>query len=239
MTGNIIKNNIKVICKKTNGSLKLVKGGEYEITRLTTIFGKRCVNIQNLGSYKVDNFVLEDGQPVSNLNDFYTEIPEIIDCEHKNYTGQFVRCRFSYSKDLKEGEIYYVENQIKEECSMIITKYYKYFLKIRGVKNKVQSYAFEELPLEEQRYIKLKTLNGTEIKTGEQTRKFLLYTEAERIAILFDLLAKSLSDCNKSKGIENTKKIIVDMMLMKGRKYVVNIEDIENFINKNITDLIK
>jgi uncharacterized protein YlzI (FlbEa/FlbD family) len=29
------------------------------------------------------------------------------------------------------------------------------------------------------------------------------------------------------------------MMLMKGRKYVVNIEDIENFINKNITDLIK
>jgi len=230
----IIKEPIKVICKKTNGSLKLIKGEEYDALSLSTYWSRRYLNIKNVGRYQLSNFTLKNGETLDNMQDFSVVKPKSLNCEDVDYTGQFVRCRCSSNKYLKSNELYYVEGQ-----SVLHLKYgTKYSLKIRGIKTKIDRYNFEEIPLSEQRNLKLKNLNGdTEIKTGEQTRKFLLYSIHEKKSILLELLSKSIIDANKINNKENLKQRIIDMMLMKGKKYCIILEDIEDFMKNKVDEL--
>jgi hypothetical protein len=103
-------------------------------------------------------------------------------------------------------------------------------LKIRGVKNVVNPSNFIEIPLIEQRKLKLKHLNGgPPIITGEKTRKFLLYTEQEKINIIVQLLSKVLIDITNAK---TTGQIdIKNSMLKKGSRYHIIEDDLIEFID--------
>jgi hypothetical protein len=142
-------------------------------------------------------------------------------------------------KSLKAGEIYYVEEQKIKKDSNPKNGYYRSDVKfkIRGIKNPVSTYKFEEIDIKEQRNIKLKNLKGDKIKTGEQTRKFLLYTEKEKIQILFETLTRVLSDLAK---IEiNEKPNLIRLMLIKGNKYALIEDDIKFFLKEKIETILK
>jgi len=166
------------------------------------------------------------------------EMRKEVDPKSKNYTGEFVKCRYSSGKSYKEGEIYYVEKQISIEKKSSgwynSNTYTEYKFKIRGIKISSSTHRFEEIPIIEQRKIKLKNLKGEKIKTGEQTRKFLLYSEKEKISILFEILSKVLIDINKTDNIEKLNFDIVDLMIKKDLKYSLTREDIEPFLRENL-----
>jgi hypothetical protein len=232
-----LTNPLKVICINPKCSIKLIKGATYIAESIHTYNKKRSVYLKNVGSYDPKNFTLLNGDPLTNQPDFTIE-RNLLDA-NKNYTGQFVKCRYSSGKSMKEGEIYYVENEKRElrKGYGSNNNYYDVKLKIRGVRNFVSTYRFEEIPIKEQRNIKLKNLKGEKIKTGEQTRKFLLYTEKEKINILFEILARTMADLNK---IEYDKEInIVDQMITKGRNYNIAKEDIIPFLKNKIEIILK
>lgn len=229
----LYKAPIKVICINPKNSTKLIKGATYQASSIHSWNKKRTIYLKDVGSYSIANFTLLDGRSLDGEPDFSLE-NKSLDTE-KSYTGQFVKCRYSTGKSLKEGEIYYVEKEKREPRGN--GRYVNLKLKIRGVRNYVSPYRFQEMDIKEQRNIKLKNLKGDKIKTGEQTRKFLLYSEKEKITILFETLAKVMTDLNK---IEIETEIdIVGLMLLKGRKYDISGEDIRPFLKNKIETILK
>jgi len=233
-TDNIYKEPLKVVCISTRGSKKLIKGGIYLANRLY----KTEVYLSGVGRYPVENFTLLNGGLLSKEPSFSVEHKKSVNPSQTNYTGQFIQCRFSTGK-LKEGEIYFVEDQRKiERKGYQGSINYIYKLKIRGFRNCMSSYRFNEISTIEQRSIKLKNLNGDKIKTGEQERKFLLYSDKERISILFQLLTKILIDMNNVQF--NSKEIdITKLMLLKGKDYNLIEEDVKIFLKSKVEALIK
>lgn len=227
----IYKEPIKVICINSKNSTKLIKGATYQASSIHSWRNKRTVYLKDVGSYGIKNFTLMDGRSLDAEPDFTIE-RKGLDNE-KNYTGQFIKCRYSTGKSMKEGEIYYVEKEKRETL-----RYGRNMkLKIRGIRNYVSPYRFEEIDIREQRNIKLKNLKGDKIKTGEQTRKFLLYTEKQKITILFDVLAKVMTDLNKIE-IE-TEVDLIGLMILKGRNYNISAEDIKPFLKNKIETILK
>ena len=188
------------------------------------------------GSYDPQVFTLLNGDSLKNMPDFNIEIKKLDD--NKSYIGQFVRCRYSTGKSMKEGEIYYVEDERKTTKQRYNNQQYiDIKLKIRGIRNYVSRYRFQEISIKEQRYIKLKNLKGEKTKTGEQTRKFLLYTEKQRIVILFETLTRVMTDLSK---MEIDSKIdIVKLIITKGKKYNINEDDITPFLKGKIETILK
>jgi len=238
----VYKDPIRVVCINAKNSKKLIKGATYFATAIRTYNrgnqSDRHVYLKDVGSYVAKNFTLSDGSSLDNQPDFSVQYRSSLDYTNKNYTGQFIKCRYSSGKSMKEGEIYYVE----EQRSVPHTGYngqirYDIKFKIRGVKNCVNPYRFEEIPITEQRAIKLKNLKGDKIKTGEQTRKFLLYTEKERVSILFEALTKAVLDLNKVEIKEKTD--LVSIMIAKGYNYAINEDDIKPFLKGKIETLLK
>lgn len=229
---------LRVICINPKGSVKLIKGAIYEANSLITHQNKKRVYLNNVGNYDAINFVLEDSyKNLSNEPDFITQYKRNYLDVNKNYIGQFVKCRYSNSKYLKTDEIYYVEDQkIITTMGYNHTPHYNLRLKIRGIKNYISYYSFYEIPIKEQRNIKLKNLHGIKTKTGEETRKFLLYTEKEKITILTELFYKVITDIN---NIESKNKInFLDLMLTKGKRYHIISEDLTDFF-KRMKPLLK
>lgn len=229
----ILRDPIKVIYN-SNKSTKLIKGATYLATSIRTYINQHInttyknVTLKNIGTFNVENFISLDGRPLNEKGDFILTIGEKLNAD-VNYIGQFIKCIWDSGNILKNGEIYYVENQ-KRQAHVGYKGYISYSLKlkIRGIKNYVNDYHFEEIPIQKQRNLKLKNLNGVKIKTGDRTRKYLLYSEKERIAIIFELLTKVLIDINNS---EITDKLdIVKLMLNKGKKYRLIEEDILPFL---------
>jgi len=233
--------SLKVICI-TKNSTKLIKGATYSAISIHSYtHGKisdRTIYLKNVGNYSIKNFTLLDGSSLDSIADFNIERTKGVDTNFTNYTGQFVKCRYSSGKSLKEGEIYYIEEQRKTERKGYNGKiYYDFKFKIRGIRNCVSPYRFETIPIAEQRNIKLKNLKGEKIKTGEQTRKFLLYTEKQKNCILFKILSQVLLDID---NVEIDSKInISELMLTKGNKnYAIIKEDIELFLKCDISKLL-
>ena len=241
MATETYKNPIVIICIKSSTSTKIIKGCQYLAIRLYGPSNERYVQIKDVGTYKAEYFTLLDGTSLKNVNDFSIQSYDRVIPNVKDYTGQYVKCVYSSSKYLKEDEIYYVEQQIKGykyNYTYRGTKEYEYYFKLKNIKNKVNTYRFKEIPLIEQRNIKLKNINGDTIKTGDMTRKFLLYNEIEKNTILFNLLSRSLYDINKIQNKNNIKELIIKMMLIKGKCCSILKEEIESFLNNNINDLI-
>jgi len=235
---------LQVICINPANSMKLIKGAIYEALSIHTwtphLFSgrkRRDIYIKYVGNYDTKNFTLLNGSSLDNEPDFSLEKKNLD--PKKDYTGQFVRCRYSgTSKTLKEGEIYYIEKEKKEISRIMLGNSLSHKLKIRGVKNYISAYKFEEIDIKEQRYIKLKNLKGDKIKTGEQTRKFLLYSEKERIKILFEILTKVITDLSKIIEI-NSDIDIITLMIKKGKEYDISDEDIRSFLKNKIETIIK
>jgi len=245
-----LKESLKVICVNPYSSAKLIKGAVYLADSLSSYTwgskkGKKYVCLKDVGTYKADYFTTYDGQPLQDFSDFHiTQNTKSLDPRNKDYTSEYIRCRYSTSKNLKKDEIYYVEKQIKNE---IITtnhrganlKHYEYKLKLRGIKLPIKSlYAFEEIPIIEQRKFKLKNIKGEKIKTGEQTRKFLLYSEKEKVSILFEILSKVLLDLSKINNTNDIQIDIIDLMIRKDSRYGLTREDIEPFLKETIQESV-
>ena len=232
----------KVICINSKGSTKLVKGCIYTVTSLSigTRANKvdRIINLKEIGSYSIKYFTLLDGSTLENMPEFLPERNKVLDTHDRNtgeiktnYSGQYIKCRWGSSKNLKEGEIYLVEDQkITSRIGFKNQIYYDAKIKVKGLKNYLSPWEFEEISLSEQRKLKLKSLKGIKIKTGDETRKFLLYTEREKMSVFFDTLSRSLAEV---KSIEMTEQPnIIELMLRKGDKHNIKQEDIEPFLTK-------
>jgi len=236
---------LKIICINDKHSIKLIKGAVYLANALYTSTNtykktiERVVYIEKLGRFNIKYFTDINGEPLDKLSDFnnWNNVNNLaLDTSKKDYTGQFVKCTSNTGKTLKEGEIYYVELQKKTRYSTVF--------KIRGIKNNILPYHFEEIPIKEQRSIKLKNLKGETTKTGERTRKYLLFSEKEKISIMFSILSQVLIDINNTSEIDVNLINITELMTIKGkRNYNIIEEDIQEFTNKflknNIESLIK
>jgi len=227
---NIVKESLKVICIKST-SRKLIKGGIYSASCLNT---QKCwhsndyfktIYIDNIGSYNSSYFTNIDGTSFDNTADFTTKYQKNLDCGAINYTGQLVRCSYGSGKILKEGEIYFVEEQKNRT------------IRIKGSRFFYSSYNFNEIPVAKQRLIKLKELKGEKTKTGDQTRKFLLFTENEKKLILFELLYKVLINLRSVELKE--KPNIPKLMLSLGGKYNIIEKEVIEFLSQEIDNLIK
>ena len=238
---NILK-PLKVICINSKNSIKLIKGGIYSAESLySRVGGEKTIYLRNIGDYNIKYFTSIDGDSLNNIPDFNLNSKRV-DPDKNNYTGQFVMSGYSNGKSIKEGEIYYVEEHkklIENRANFrgVVTQSNVDKFKLRGIKTPIRSYNFIEIDSKEQRYIKLKNLKGENTKTADQTRKFLLYSEKERTIILFETLTKALIDL---KHVELDKPAnIVEMMLIKGKNYVINEDDIKSFLNEKIITSIK
>ena len=233
---------LKIICINDKHSIKLIKGAVYLANALYTSTNtykktiERVVYIEKLGRFNIKYFTDINGEPLDKLSDFnnWNNVNNLaLDTSKKDYTGQFVKCTSNTGKTLKEGEIYYVELQKNSTV-----------FKIRGIKNNISPYHFEEIPIKEQRSIKLKNLKGETTKTGERARKYLLFTEKEKTSIMFNILSQVLIDINNTSEIDVNLINITELMTIKGkRNYNIIEEDIQEFTNKflknNIESLIK
>lgn len=231
-------NTLKVKCIDAKRSKKLIEGAIYPVIAINSYRGEKIIYLRNMGGFPIEYFKTIDGSSLVNYQDFNPKRRESIDFTKKNYTGQLVKCHDGSGKVLKENEIYYIDEQRTiEKVDRNNKKYYETKLKVRGIRNLISPWRFEEIPLIEQRNLKLKNLNKTKIKTGEQTRKFLLYSEKEKIHILFQILVKVLYDI---KNIELPEDIdIIKLMAIKGnRDYSLIEEDITLFFKNNIETLL-
>lgn len=222
------KDPIKVICVKTASSKKLIKGAIYSATHIGTSYNKERYIRITVGHYSLDCFTHIDGSSLENIPDFIVNRQDLD--KDKDYTDQCVKCNYSSNKTLKEGEIYYVEAQKNEiRYDWHKNPYNHITLKIRGMKNWTSSSNFEEVPVSDQRKIKLKNIRGEKVKTGESTRKFLLYSKKERTQILLQLLTSCIADINNTELTEQVD--ISKLILKKGTKYNILEEDVRPFIN--------
>lgn len=233
----IIKTPLQVICINTGKSKKLIKGGIYQATRQTIRNTIKYVSV-NAGSFRSELFSLTDGSPLTSEPEFEIHRDNTnLNTSEKNYTGEYVRCRYG-SGNLKTDEVYMVEQQRKiEKLRYNGQPYFEYKFKIRGIRNLINTYRFSELSTTEQRNFKLKKLQGIEIKTAEKTRKFLLYTEKEKIYNLYNVLTRTLLDMQKIDF--NEKPDIIKLMLVRGKEYGMAEEDIIPFLKESSESLLK
>jgi hypothetical protein len=221
---------IDVICINPKASTKLIKGATYSVYYLNTNnIGNRTAYINHIGRYDCKNFSLYDGSSLDSIPDFYDDTDEILDTASKNYSDQFIKCRYDAGKFIKCGEIYYVEEQVIRNVKAWNVIIAVQRLKIRGVDHVVNPNNFIEIPIAEQRKLKLKSLNGEKIITGDKTRKFLLYIEKEKINIIVQLLSKVLIDINNANTTEqiDIKKSIVK----KGPTHNIIEDDLIEFLD--------
>ena len=234
----IYKEPMKVICINTKNSKKLIKDAIYYATSIGSDYNnntdERYIRI-SIGKYSLNCFTSIDGNSLKNEPAFVIEQKSSLDFS-KDYTDQCVRCSWSSSKVLKNGEIYYVESQRmsnRKDWRGTLVPYHQ--IKLRGIKNWAPLCNFEEIHISEQRKIKLNNLNGEKVKTGESTRKFLHYSEKERIQILFQLLNSSLIDINNAELVERVD--LLKIILNKGKPHGIIDEDVKPFL-KNIKKLL-
>ena len=240
----IYKDPLEVICTSDKSS-KLIKGSKYFAISIYTntlpeVEGDdriRTVYIKNLGGFNTKIFSLLDGSPLHNHPDFIID-QKNVDPDKESYIGQFVKCRFDHGKSLKESEIYYVEDQKITQTKRFSRTTNLYKFKIRGIHNWIASYRFDKISIAEQRLIKLRNLEGIKkLKTGDQSRKFLLYSEKEKSVILLNILTKVLTDINNANL--GTKYNLIELMLNKGNNYNITKNEIFDFLNNNILELLK
>lgn len=229
---------LKVTCTNPKTSLKLIKGAIYDAVALQTRYGLRKLSLDNIGHYDCKNFEILGGGGFDNILDFSID-RKFLDID-TDYTNHLVKCKYSNSKNLKPNEIYLVQRQerfISYQNKISGQKFYDIKLKIKGIKALVSRYRFQEIPMAKQRQLKLKNLNGDNIKTGEETRKFLLYTEKEKFSILTELLTKTLIDINCATFLDGQKVNIINLILRRGKIYNI-LEDDLIFFMKQITPLL-
>lgn len=233
---------LNVICINDKGTKKLIKNQKYKAISLfedtyynTVIHNgkkvfKRKIYIDGINSYDVSRFKLVNSDisfyDMDLFGDKYPVRRRFLNY-NLDYTGQYVMCSYSNSKYLKEKEIYLiVKDDIKNRR-----------LKLKGIKYYQSKYKFEEIELKEQRNLKLKSITGEDINDGVSKRKFLHYSEFEKIKILFETLVESMSNINNVEELNNIN--IVDVMLKMGKKNDIEESDILPLFDSSIKNIMK
>jgi len=251
---------LEIVCVNDNGTKKLIKGQKYFAEALWEDNGwnnnktpsiphkgkfvhRRRIRVKGINDYFVDRFKPTDGSNFYDISVFGEKNrwknDNIIKPNNKNYIGQYILCRYEgKSKYLKSGQIYYVEDH---RSTPIVNNWggthIKHTFKLTGLRNYVSPFGFNEIPLKEQRKLKLQSIGGKEIISGLNKRKFLYYSDIEKKKILIQLFLDSI------KNLENIKDLngvtIVDLMVNSGKNYDVIEEDIKPLINKSLSKIAK
>jgi len=253
-----IRKNMLVICINDKGTTKLVKNQKYKITQLyeNHSYGtanKHCehngvnvtvrkIQVEGVGSYFVDRFKLVNGKNFYDIPLFRDEVNYNKNriSNGEDLTGQYILCTYEgNSKYLKSGQIYQVERHTRVSRVNNYNSKVQWYgkIKLKGLRSFVGIYGFDKIPIKEQRKFKLQNISGTEIKTGLDKRKFLYYSEDEKLKIIFELLAISIKNLS---AIENLKNYtIVDMIVKVGSKYNIIEDDIKPLMRKSLSRLMK
>lgn len=229
---------MKVICINDTGITTLIKGKEYEATSLFIeqiysnsqskyIPGQRRVRIKGLRTYPIYRFICADGSNLETLPIFEDRPIQPITDTKENFTGKYVAARWNGNK-LKQGKIYLVTEDFVNKGRRF---------KIAGFKGMFRSYYFTQIPLSEQRKIKLQQIKGERPETGANIRPFLHYSEREQIKILFDSLSVVMRRLLATNDLKNIS--IVEQMIKAGKDYEITEVDVENFLKSDIKKLIK
>ena len=110
-------------------------------------------------------------------------------------------------------------------------------IKIKGLRNFVNVYGFDKIHIKEQRKLKLQNIGGSKIKTGLDKRKFLYYSEEEKLKIIFELLAISIKNLERVKELKNYN--IIDMVVKLGSKYDIIKDDVQPLMKKSLGRMMK
>jgi len=246
---------LEVICVNDSGTKKVIKGQKYIADAMWEERGwnnnikpsiwhngilvlRRRVRIRGINSYFVDRFKTVDGSNFYDIEEFgdkYEQNYNAVEPNNKDYTNEYVKCRYDKnSKNLKQGEIYLVEEHRKEVVNSIYTCHY---FKLKGLRNQFNTHGFEDIPLREQRKLKLKSINGEKIVAGLQKRKFLYFTNFEKTRIVLELYLEAFTNLKNIQELDGIN--IVDVMVKAGSKYDIRKEDITPLFNKSLNKIAK
>ncbi len=252
---------IEVICINDKGTKKLIKGQKYTIEALWEYSGynnknianinhngkfvhRRRVRVSGVNDYFVDRFEPADGRNFYDIPIFGDENKwkkyreRAVSPDKKNYKGQFVKCRYDgNSKFLKSGEIYYVEDCRKKSVNIHFGTSYEYSFKLAGLRNYINPHGLDEIPMKEQRKLKLETIEGKKILSGLNKRKFLYFSEFEQKRIILYLYLNSINNLDNVTNLENVN--IVNIMVDAGEKYDIRADDIIPIMDKSLNDISK
>ena len=248
---------LEVICINDRGTKKLIKGQKYIVEALWEESGwinvkpfiphngklvlRRQVRIKGINDYFSYRFKTVSGISFYDISLFgeKNRWRNNIIQPGENYTGQYVTCRYDgNSKYLRIGEIYYVE----EHKILIFKNSYgrnseNHTFKLTGLKNYVNTWNFDKIPLKEQRKLKLQNISGEKITIGLNKRKFLYFSDIEQKKILIQLFLDSIKNLEH---IEELKGVnIIDTMLNSGKQYDIRKEDIKPLISKSLSKIAK
>jgi hypothetical protein len=95
----IYKEPLKVICTNPKSSTKLIKGATYSASCLyINKWGNhdKKVQLKDVGNYNASQFTLLNGNSLENEPEFKLEERKRVDVLHHNYTGQFIKCTWSW-----------------------------------------------------------------------------------------------------------------------------------------------
>lgn len=237
MEEKFYKQPIKVVCVNTGNSIKLIKGAVYTANRLYTVYGEKRVSLKGLSSFKADLFKTVEGELLINFENFKIEKQKSLNLEN-DYTGKYVKCIYGGGKSLKENEVYFIEKHRKiQNHRSWGNNYLEHDFKIRGMRNYCSTYHFVDLSVSEQRKYKLQEIKGESFIKGHDKRKFLHYTEQEKIIHLFEILAKTLIDIKNTEL--NSEFDVVKLIVTRGKKYAITEDDAKDFLKHNFKTLLK
>jgi len=252
---------LEVICVNDKGTKKLIKGQKYFAEALWEESGwnnnikpsiphngklvlRRRIRIKGINDYFVERFKTVDGSNFYDISVFGEKNrwknDDAIKPNDKNYTGQYVSCRYEgRSKYLKSGQIYYVEDHRTEQVqnSWNNSTSTKHTFKLKGLRNYINPFGFDEIPLKEQRKLKLQSIDGEEITSGLNKRKFLYYSNIEKNKIVIQLFLDSIKNLENIEDLNGVN--IVDTMVNSGKNYDIVAEDITPFISKSLSKIAK
>lgn len=240
---------MKVIAKKQTA--KLVKGSEYEVTRLKNSTASKHKSITvKVGDVSYhsnpNNFTMLDGKDLP-LRDWNSSDVENLESTYINDVrkvkkGDIVICKYS-SKLFIPGNMYrisdilYEEKQVKTTWSQTPRTIKCQKIKVEGYNGWLSPHRFRTCTSQEKRSISLGGLLGETVNIDTKfakVRKIDRYDEKTQTKVIIQCLVNSIMDPSRH------EMSVIDWTLQKvGKKEDLNMDDLKKVLNKKFSQLIK
>lgn len=225
----IIERNepIRVICINSANTKTLVKGAIYLCYGISSYSLGRYLTLSGISkAYSCKFFKNIDGSSFDTIPDFFIKSNEIKLNYADNYVGQYIKSNTDYL-ELKKDALYLVKSQNVD------------ILGINGLKYGYNIHNFIMLSNSETRAIKIHNISGSkeQIITGDKIRKFLLYSDKEKISILLNILNVNIALISKSIDITDEFDL-VEIMVRQGKKYKILKSEVVEFL-KTVNNILE
>lgn len=232
------------ICKK--GTKRLVKGVRYKILNLwndgtNQKWREGKLQIEDIGTFSVDNFTDDNGKPLQNINIIAPLAPLNRLEFDKLKEGDIIVCETDNYKTLANGVMYKIDKLIekteqRKTWNNQTFTYKEQKIKFVGINRtlKFNSCGFRNLTSNESREISLNKIlhdKEAEVMTTSDIRKIDLCTDKN--LELMKVLSRSIIDPNRH------HLSIVEWACVKiGDKLRVDVSDYESLMNMTLKDII-